>query len=73
MTTDKYTYLNNIMDMYWCGFNGFNQLNFEHNTDLNFHLYEDKASSSGIQQVTFSWSSASVLTGICNRFIYNVY
>jgi len=48
------------MSMYWCGFNGFNQLNNDSNTNLDFHIYEGKCKE--IKQVDFSWSSASVLT-----------
>lgn len=63
MATDKNTYLNSIMGMFWCGFNGFNQLNSESNTNLDFHMYEDKENN-GVQQVAFSWSTASLLTSI---------
>lgn len=63
METDKDTYLNSIMDMYWCGFNGFNQLNNESNTNLDFHSYDNKEND-GVQQVAFSWSTASILTSI---------
>lgn len=51
------------MDLFWCGFNGFNQLNNESNTNLDFHLYDNKGNEE-VQQVTFSWSTASVLTSI---------
>ncbi|XP_050535900.1 RCC1 and BTB domain-containing protein 2-like isoform X2 [Daktulosphaira vitifoliae] len=71
MTTDKYTYLNSNMDMYWCGFNGFNQLNSEHNQNLDFHEYENDSiqMDGGIQYITFSWSSASILTGNGHIFV----
>jgi len=52
------------MGMYWCGFNGFNQLNNESNTNMDFHVYGNKENYQEVQQVTFSWSSASVLTSI---------
>lgn len=59
--------------MYWCGFNGFNQLNNESNTNLDFHLYEDKGSNGQVQQVAFSWSTASILTSIqFNQFYIDI-
>lgn len=58
--------------MYWCGFNGFNQLNHESKTNQDFHMYDDKGNNGLVQQVTFSWSTASILTSIgfklCNLY-----
>ncbi|VVC32700.1 Regulator of chromosome condensation 1/beta-lactamase-inhibitor protein II,Regulator of chromosome [Cinara cedri] len=51
-----------MMVMYWCGFNGFNQLNSEPFTNLGFHIYGATRNNEEVQQVAFSWSSASVLT-----------
>lgn len=71
MTTDKDTYLNSIMGMYWCGFNGFNQLNNASNASLDFHVYGNNENYEEIQQVAFSWSTASVLTSIhFNQIIF---
>lgn len=69
MTTDKDTYLNSIMGMYWCGFNGFNQLNNISNNNLDFHIYGNKENYD-VQQVAFSWSTASVLTSIQFNLVY---
>lgn len=50
--------------MYWCGFNGFNQLSNKLDTNLDFHIYSNKRINEEIQQVAFSWSTASILTSI---------
>lgn len=50
--------------MYWCGFNGFNQLNSEPFTNLDLHIFNATRNNEEVQQVAFSWSSASVLTSI---------
>lgn len=50
------------MGMYWCGFNGFKQLNSESNTNLDFHIYDNQRNNEEIQHVAFSWSTASILT-----------
>lgn len=63
------------MVMYWCGFNGFNQLNNESNSNLDFHVYSNKGNNKEVQQVAFSWSTASILTSIIinlyNFFFFN--
>lgn len=60
------------MSMYWCGFNGFNQLNDKLNTNLDLHIYSDKRNNEDIKQVAFSWSTASVLTSIkTNKFNFS--
>lgn len=63
-TTDLDSYLNSVMGMFWCGFNGFNQLNIESNVNLDFHAYYNKGDYGKILQVDFSWSTASILTSI---------
>ncbi|XP_022167016.1 RCC1 domain-containing protein 1-like isoform X1 [Myzus persicae] len=78
-TTDLDSYLNSIMGMFWCGFNGFNQLNIESNVNWDFHAYGNKADYGEILQVDFSWSTASILTssgkilasGLINKKITN--
>jgi hypothetical protein len=52
------------MGMFWCGFNGFNQLNNESSVDLDFHTYGYEENYGEILQVAFSWSTASILTSI---------
>ncbi|XP_027840603.1 RCC1 domain-containing protein 1-like [Aphis gossypii] len=67
------------MGMFWCGFNGFNQLNIESNVDLDFHAYGNEGNHGEILQVAFSWSTASILTnsgkivmsGLINKKIIN--
>lgn len=56
--------------MYWCGFNGFNQLNNKSNTNIDFHVFENQLNHEEVQQVDFSWSTASVLTSIELNYIF---
>lgn len=67
-TTDLDSYLNSNMGMFWCGFNGFNQLNIESNVNMDLHAYGNKEDYGEILQVAFSWSTASILTS--TQFFY---